>query len=103
MILSVDGTAVNDPGDLSSEIEDREGKTVDLEVVRDKRPMHIKVTLPAAEDEDAPKGPRAQLYRIPAMAPRAPMAVPPVPALAPPVPPAPPAPPLPRTLASVFV
>jgi predicted metalloprotease with PDZ domain len=102
IILSVDGNAVVDPGSLSDEIEEREGKTADLEILRDKRPMHIKVTLPAVEDDDAPRGPRAQLYRIPAIAPVAPLP-PPVPAVAP-APPAPPAPPaLPRTLASVIV
>ena len=106
MIVSVDGKAVSDAGELGDAIEDSEGKTVDLEIIRDKRPMHLKVTLPAIEDEDTPRGPRASIMRM-HMAPMPPL--PPVPpaapaAVAPPAPPVPATPPaLVRALASVFV
>lgn len=102
LILSVDGTTVVDPGELGEEVREREGKTVDLEIIRDKRAMHVKVTLPEIQEEDTPQGPRAELFRLPAIAP-----LPPAPPLAPlPAvpPPAPvPAPALPRALATVFV
>ena len=102
LILSVDGSAVADAGDLGDELEERAGKTVDLEIVRDKRTIHLKATLPAIED-DEPRGPRAQLLRIPAVPPLPPL--PPLPPAAPvhAAPPAPAAPSLPRVIASMFV
>ena len=106
LILSVDGTAVVDAGDLGNELEERAGKTVDLEIVRDKRTIHLKATLPEIED-DEPRGPRASLRWYPAITPLAPL--PPVPPVAPvhATPPAPPAPPvrpsLPRAIASMIV
>jgi predicted metalloprotease with PDZ domain len=99
LILSVDGAAVADAGDLGDELEERAGKTVDLEIVRDKRTIHLKATLPAIE-EDEPRGPRAQLLRLPALPP-----LPPFPPVAPvhAAPAAPAAPSLPRVIASMFV
>ncbi len=103
MIVSVDGKAISDARELGEAIEDSEGKTIDLEIIRDKRPMHIKVTLPAIEDEDTPRGPRASMMRM-HMAPMPPLPPAAPAAIAPPAPPVPPAPPaLMRTLASVFV
>ena len=105
LVLSVDGDAVSDPGELASAIQEREGKTVDLEISRDKKTMHLKAQLPEIKDEE-PSGPSASLWGVPAAAPAAPPApawlVTPVPAAAPaaPRPPraprtAPPAPPAP--------
>jgi membrane-associated protease RseP (regulator of RpoE activity) len=60
LILSVDGTKVSDAGELGEAIREREGKTIDLDVVRDKKTMHIKATLPKFDEpEDEPTGPRA--------------------------------------------
>jgi hypothetical protein len=92
LILSVDGEKIADPGDLGEAINKHEGKTVDLEVVRDKKTMHVKAVLPKIDEpEDEPTGPRASVWRVPAIAPVPP--APPVPAFAPPAPPAAPAPP----------
>ncbi|HZN55536.1 MAG TPA: PDZ domain-containing protein [Candidatus Polarisedimenticolaceae bacterium] len=88
LILSVDGHAVSDPDELGDAIREREGKTVDVELVRDKRTMHLKATLPEMEEsEDEPTGPQAWIWRA------APVA--PAPAIAPPLPPAAVAPPAP--------
>jgi membrane-associated protease RseP (regulator of RpoE activity) len=75
LIVSVDGTSVEDSGDLIDTLSEKDGKTVDLEIVRDKRTMHLKVEIPKVED-DEPGGPRAELQ-----------------APAPPAPPSPPSPP----------
>jgi predicted metalloprotease with PDZ domain len=69
LILSVDGTKVADPGDLGEAIREREGKTVDLDVVRDKKAVRVKAALPKIEEkEDPPTGPRASVWRLPAAA-----------------------------------
>jgi hypothetical protein len=92
LILSVEGTKVADAGDLSELIGKQEGKTVDLDIVRDKKPMKFRAVLPKFDEpEDEPTGPRASVWRV---APIAPLA-PPTPAVAPPAPPAPPARPAP--------
>ena len=60
LILSIDGTKVADSGDVGDAIREREGKTVDLDIVRDHKPMHFKANLPKFdEQEDPPTGPRA--------------------------------------------
>jgi predicted metalloprotease with PDZ domain len=105
LILSVDGEKIADPGDLGDAVSKHEGKTVDLEVVRDKKTMHVKAVLPKIDEpEDEPTGPRASVWRVPGIAPLPP--TPPVPAFAPPAPPAqpaPPAPPAPPCPASQYV
>jgi membrane-associated protease RseP (regulator of RpoE activity) len=69
LILSVDGDKVADAGDLGEAIRSREGKTVDIDLVRDKKPMHVKAALPKIdEQEDPPTGPRASAWRLPAAA-----------------------------------
>ena len=91
LILSVDGEKIVDPGELAEAIQKSEGKTVDLEVVRDKRTTHVKAVLPKIDEpEDEPTGPRASVWRVPATAPPAPRAP-----RTPPAAPAPPAPPPP--------
>jgi membrane-associated protease RseP (regulator of RpoE activity) len=104
LILAVDGEKIADPGDLGEAIGKREGKTVDLEVVRDRKTMHVKAVLPKIDEpEDEPTGPRASFWYVPAIAPVPP--VPPAPALAParPARPAPPAPPVPPSPATDYV
>lgn len=106
LILSVDGDDVADAGDLASVVQEHAGKSVDIEVVRDKKSMRLKVALPEPEKEEA-SGPRAGVLSIgaghllhttdapmvfvTAPAPPAPPAAPGD--LAPPTAPAPPAPP----------
>ena len=107
LITAVEGEKVSDVGELSEAIEKNEGKTVDLDVVRDKRSIHVKAVLPKQnEPEDEPTGPRASVWRIPVVAPFP--AVAPMPAFAPlPVtplaPPAPPSPPVAPCAPSQFV
>ncbi len=60
LIVSVDGDAVEDSGDLIEALSDKDGKTVDLEVVRDRKTLHVKVPIPE-DEEDEPSGPRARL------------------------------------------
>jgi membrane-associated protease RseP (regulator of RpoE activity) len=97
LILSVEGEKVTDAGELIDVIAKHEGKTVDLEIIRDKRPMRIKAVLPKFDEpEDTPTGPRASMLRMPVCAPMAPPPpAPPAPAMAPRALPAPPAPPAP--------
>jgi C-terminal processing protease CtpA/Prc len=101
LILSVDGEKVSDAGELGDVIGKHEGKAIDLDVVRDKRSVHVKAVLPKIDEpEDEPTGPRASLWRIPAFAPPAP---PPAPAAAPRAVPAPPAPPAPPRVLALCV
>jgi len=67
LILSVDGKKVVDAGDLMEAVREREGKTVDLDVVRDKKSVHVKANLPKIDEpEDQPTGPRALRWSSPA-------------------------------------
>jgi S1-C subfamily serine protease len=76
LILSIDGTKVSDIGDLSEAIGKQEGKTIDLEVVRDKKTTHFKAVLPKIDEpEDEPTGPRASALRMSGSAPSAAVAV----------------------------
>jgi len=76
LILSVDGKKVSDIGDLSEAIEKQEGKTIDLEVVRDKKTTHFKAVLPKIDEpEDEPTGPRASAWRMSGSAPCAAVAI----------------------------
>jgi membrane-associated protease RseP (regulator of RpoE activity) len=90
LILSVDGEKIADPGDLGEAVGKHEGKTIDLQVVRDKKTIHVKAVLPKIDEpDDEPTGPRASVWRVPAAAPVPP--TPGIPAFAPPAPPAVPA------------
>lgn len=84
LIVSVDGTAIEDAGGLVEALSDKDGKTIDLEIVRDKRVQHVKAEIPA-EEEDEPTGPRARSTIAP------PTPAPPLPAECP-TPPPPPVP-----------
>jgi S1-C subfamily serine protease len=76
LILSIDGNKVADIGDLSETIEKQEGKTVDLEIVRDKKTTHVKAVLPKIDEpEDEPTGPRASALRMSGSAPCAAVAL----------------------------
>ena len=70
LILSIEGTKVSDPGELSEAIGKQEGKAIDLDIVRDKKPMHLKAVLPKIDEpEDEPTGPRASARHLPGIAP----------------------------------
>jgi hypothetical protein len=57
LVLSVDGVKVADSGDLIEAIQNKEGKTVDIDLARDKKAMHVKALLPKLDDEDdLPRG-----------------------------------------------
>jgi len=111
LILSVEGEKVSDAGELSEAIGKQEGKTVDIDVIRDKKPVRVKAVLPKIDEpEDEPTGPRASAWGWWGVAPMPPVA--PVPAVAPPslhvlpvppVPPAPPAPPAPPCAPEQYV
>ena len=76
LILSIDGNKVSDIGDLSEAIEKQEGKTIDLEIVRDKKTTHVKAALPKIDEpEDEPTGPRASAWRMSGHAPCAAVAI----------------------------
>jgi len=82
LITAVEGQKVSDVGELGEAIAKYEGKTIDLDVVRDKRPIHVKAVLPRLDEpEDEPTGPRASLLRLPVVAPFP--AITPMPAFAP--------------------
>lgn len=85
LIVSVAGHEVADAAELRQALEDKQGETFDLEVIRDRRRMTIKVTIEEPQT-DRPTGPRALLAP-----PSPPPAPPPMSALAP-VPPAAPLP-----------
>ena len=70
LVLAVDGDKVADPGELGEAVGKREGKTIDLEIVRDKKTMHVRAVLPKIDEpEDEPTGPRASAWRVPGIAP----------------------------------
>jgi len=97
LILSVDGEKVSDAGELGEAINKREGKTVDLEIARDKKTTHVRAVLPKIDEpEDEPTGPRASVWRVaplPLLAPVVPVTpnrlVPPIAPIAPVAPVAP--------------
>lgn len=67
LILSVDGVKVADSGDLIESIHDKEGKTVGIDLTRDKKAIHVKAVLPKLDEEDdPPTGPRASSWDVPA-------------------------------------
>jgi membrane-associated protease RseP (regulator of RpoE activity) len=120
LIVAVGGEPVEGAGDLVEALEEKGGESFEVEVVRERRRMTIRVTIPEPE-EDVPTGPRAFLvvpprtpeapaaaaprWAVPAPAPTprvAPLAVVPFPA-APPAPPAPPARPAPPAPAAPVV
>jgi len=97
LIVAVDGERISGTSALRKALHDKTGKTFELEVVRDRTPVRLQVSIPEPENE-VPTGPRARLHVLPrpAQAPRAVAAAPvrPAPAAAP-EPVAPPAVPAP--------
>jgi membrane-associated protease RseP (regulator of RpoE activity) len=62
LLVSVNGTDVSEAGELIEALEDQDGKTVTLEVVRDGKTTRMEVAIPEAEDDDdESSGPRASL------------------------------------------
>ena len=52
LIVAVDGEAVGDHGDLIRLLRERDGETLDLEIIRDGRPLSLGVTLPERDDTE---------------------------------------------------
>jgi membrane-associated protease RseP (regulator of RpoE activity) len=105
LILEVDGESVETAGDIVEALEDRDGTTFPIRLVRDRRELTVDVAIPEIDDEE-PSGPRAAAHApprwaLPGIAPLPPpppppaLPAPPPPAAAPPAPfaPCPPAPP----------
>lgn len=86
LIVAVDGESISGVAGLRKALRDKSGKTFELEVLRDRTPVRVQVTIPEPENE-VPTGPRARLHVLPrpVAAPRAvpSAAAPPVPAAAP--------------------
>ncbi len=74
LIVSVDGEPVEDSSDLIEALSDKEGKTLDLELVRDRKTMHLKVAIPEAEKNES-GGPLARRAVRPATCAASPRAV----------------------------
>lgn len=55
LIVSVDGRDVEDVGDILKALQDKRGESFGVEVIRDRRPMRLEVSIPEADD---PSGPR---------------------------------------------
>ena len=58
LIVSVDGEAISGVGDVRKALNNKEGQTFPVEVVRDGRTQRIDVSIPE-RDDDRPTGPRA--------------------------------------------
>jgi serine protease Do len=58
LIVAVDGQRVEDAGDLADALRSKDGQTIRLELVRDRRSMSLSVALPEREREETP-GPQA--------------------------------------------
>jgi membrane-associated protease RseP (regulator of RpoE activity) len=64
LIVAVDGEAVESSGDLIGIVAEKKAGSLDIDVIRDKKPLKLKATLPARdedEEEGEPVGPRAAL------------------------------------------
>ncbi len=63
LIVAVNGTDVKEAGDLIEAISDVEGGPVQLDVIRDRKPIKIKAVLPKENEEENEHavGPRAKL------------------------------------------
>jgi membrane-associated protease RseP (regulator of RpoE activity) len=60
VIVEADGEHIASAGDLIEHLSDKDGKTVELEIIRDRRPMQISVSIPEEDDDsDEATGPRA--------------------------------------------
>lgn len=53
VIVAVDGEQVEDAGDLIGALSDKDGRTIELELVRDRSTITLAVTIPEAEDEES--------------------------------------------------
>jgi hypothetical protein len=96
LIVAVDEQEVASPEELREALDDKEGSTFPVELIRDKRQISLEVTI-KEEEEDRPTGPRAAFTPHPACpsAPAPPAFSAPLPPTPPPAPLAPPPPPVP--------
>ncbi len=59
LIVSVDGDGVRDAEGLIEALTDKEGKTISLDLMRDRKSVRMQIPIPKMDDEDEPTGPRA--------------------------------------------
>jgi len=66
LIVAVDGDPIEDSGDLRRALRDKSGETIDLEVIREKSRMNLRVFIPEAEElnreEDARRDPHREVH-----------------------------------------
>jgi len=105
LIVAVDGEPVKSAGSIRSALRGKQGEVIEVEVVRDRSPLGIRVSLPEP-DESRPTGPRARYYprapelpALPSLAPLPSPPAPPSPSVMPPMPPMPPMPTMPAPVA----
>ncbi len=58
LIVAIDGEEVSESTDIRKALAGKSGETFDVDVIRGGKPVSVKVTIPAPEEED-PTGPRA--------------------------------------------
>jgi len=56
MIVAIDGEPVEDAGDLRRGMRDKDGETIDIDVVRDGERTTVQVTLREADDDETRRG-----------------------------------------------
>jgi predicted metalloprotease with PDZ domain len=61
LIIALDGDDIANSGDLIAALADKDGQTVRIDVVRDKRVQTVQVAIPEPEDDDV-GGPRAHRF-----------------------------------------
>jgi S1-C subfamily serine protease len=52
LIVAADGETIDSSGDLRRALRDKDGETIDLEVIREGQPMNLRVFIPEAERGD---------------------------------------------------
>ena len=62
LIIALDGEDISSAGDLIEALADKDGQTIQVDVVRNKRVQTIQVTIPEPEEDDDVSGPRAYLF-----------------------------------------
>ncbi len=59
LITAVDGERVGGPGDLVRLLSNKDGRTITVDLIRDRRPMAVSVSIPEPDEDDGGTGPRA--------------------------------------------
>jgi regulator of sigma E protease len=59
LIETVDGAPIEDSGDLVEVLHESVGRTIQLGIIRDGRPLSLDVFIPDAHEDEEASGPRA--------------------------------------------